>query len=55
MKRSTLIVMAVLLMALTIGETAFAGGCRSNGRVYPVGTVVGSLVCTVNGWSIRGR
>jgi hypothetical protein len=55
MKRSTVIAMAGLTMALMIGETAFAGGCRSNGRVYPVGAVVGSLVCTVNGWSLRGR
>ena len=55
MKQSTLVVAAGLFMALVFSEAAVAAGCKSNGRVYPVGSVVGSLVCTVNGWSLRGR
>ena len=47
--------MTGLFVALVFSEIALAAGCKSNGRVYPVGSVVGSLICTSNGWSLRRR
>jgi hypothetical protein len=55
MKQASIFVVAAVFMAILYANAASAAGCKSNGRLFPVGSVVGSLVCTVNGWSIRGR
>lgn len=46
---------ASLVAVLAGGATAAYADCRLNGRSYSVGAVVGSLVCTDNGWAPRGR
>ena len=55
MKRSGLLAAACAVAVLVFGATAAVAECRLNGRIYPVGVVVGSLVCTPEGWAPRGR
>jgi hypothetical protein len=52
MKRMTMI--AAVCIALLSGAGAAYGSCLWNGHAYPVGAVVGSLVCTPAGWAPRG-
>jgi len=54
-KPSKLLAVTCVLATLAFGATAAAAECRLNGRIYPVGTVVGSLVCTDRGWTPRSR
>jgi hypothetical protein len=54
MKPSRLLVAASLAVMVALGATAALADCRLSGRNYPVGTVVGNLVCTDNGWAPRG-
>jgi hypothetical protein len=46
-----LLLAAGALLALSAG--AARADCKWNGQLFPVGAVVGSLVCTPNGWSPR--
>ena len=55
MKRVRISAAAVLTAVLVCSAAVAAADCRLNGRNYPVGTVVGNLVCTDNGWAPRGR
>jgi hypothetical protein len=41
---------AILAAILFSTATAALANCSYNGQVYPLGTRLGSLVCTPQGW-----
>jgi hypothetical protein len=47
------LMLAAAAAALALSAGAAHAACKWNGQLFPVGAVVGSLVCTPSGWKPR--